>query len=636
MSKLLTSLHAAVDEVLARIHGPIVLGLPLGIGKPNAFVNALYRRVAADPSRQMTILTALSLEVPEGKSELERAFLGPLVARVFKDYPDLDYVKAARGGRLPPNVEVREFFMKTGDYLHNERAQQQHICTNYTFAARDIVLQGVNVLAQAVAAGDVDGEQRLSFSCNPDLSAELAERCAAAGQPLLTVAVINRELPFMLGGAEVGAGFFDLVLDCDEGTHTLFAPPNAKVSTADYAIGLHASSLVRDGGTLQIGIGSLGDAISQSLILRERNAAEYQRMLAGLCPQGLEERELGRFEQGLYGCSEMFVNGFLALIEAGIVRRRVYADVATQRAVNEGTASAQDLPGGVYMTGGFFIGPGAFYQALRRMSDAEREAIDMTRIDFINQLDSPRGEEVELKRAQRRDARFMNTVMKMTILGAAASDALEDGGVVSGVGGQYNFVAQAHALPGARSILMLRACHETADGPVSNIVARYGHCTIPRTLRDIVITEYGVADLRGQTDAEVVKRLIAIADSRFQPGLIREARRMGKIEDGWELPEHCRHNTPQALDAKLHPFTERGLLPGFPFGTDLDEDEIRIVAALRRLKKSTHHPVDLVSTALKSVWEGREAPPEYLKRLGLDEARGFKALLLKKLFAGNL
>jgi acyl-CoA hydrolase len=55
-------------------------------------------------------------------------------------------------------------------------------------------------------------------------------------------------------------------------THALFAPPNNKVSAADYAIGLHASSLVVDGGTLQIGIGSLGDAIGQALIVRDRTA----------------------------------------------------------------------------------------------------------------------------------------------------------------------------------------------------------------------------------------------------------------------------------------------------------------------------------------------------------------------------
>jgi hypothetical protein len=288
------------------------------------------------------------------------------------------------------------------------------------------------------------------------------------------------------------------------------------------------------------------------------------------------------------------------------------------------------------MTGGFFIGPGAFYEALRRLPEPERARIDMTRIDFINQLYGKSAEETQLKREQRRKARFMNTTMKVTLLGAAASDALESGAVVSGVGGQYNFVAMAHALPDARSILMLRATHETAAGPVSNIVWSYGHTTIPRHLRDIVITEYGVADLRAQSDGEIVKRLIAIADSRFQPELVAQAKAHGKLESAWELPASWAHNTPQELDARLHPFTEVGLLPGFPFGTDLTADELKIVAALRRLKKATQHPVELVTLALRSFWEGKEAPPAYLQRLGLDEAQGFKALFIRKLFAGNV
>ena len=57
----LPSFDAAVDAVLDRIPGPIVLGLPLGIGKPNPFVNALYRRIKANPSRRLTIVTALSM-----------------------------------------------------------------------------------------------------------------------------------------------------------------------------------------------------------------------------------------------------------------------------------------------------------------------------------------------------------------------------------------------------------------------------------------------------------------------------------------------------------------------------------------------------------------------------------------------
>ena len=639
----LASVDAAVDAVLARIPGPIVLGLPLGIGKPNPFVNRLYQRIKADPERSLVIVTALSLEVPTGKSELERAFLAPLVARVFQDYPDLDYVKDLRGRRLPGNIEVREFFLKTGDYLDNPLAQQHFISTNYTFAARDMLSQGVNVVAQAVASeGEGGPGWRLSLSSNPDVTHELIERAAAAGQPLLTVGCINRELPFMEGDAAIAPDFFELLVDDPACRHTLFAPPNAKVSTTDHAIGLHASSLVKDGGTLQIGIGSLGDAIAHALTLRQHRNADYRRLLDAFSTHSEDgadqatgpERE--PFAQGLYGCSEMFVNGFLKLIDAGVLKRRVFDDLATQEAVNRGELDAAQLPGGVLMTGGFFLGPTDFYEGLRQLTPEARAAIRMDRIDRINQLDSPDLRDSALRRAQRREARFINTTMKVTLLGAAASDGLESGQVVSGVGGQYNFVAMGHALPGARSILALRACHETADGPVSNIVWQYGHCTIPRHLRDIVITEYGVADLRGKTDAEVVKRLLRIADSRFQPELVQAAKQHGKLEADWVLPEGWTRNTPEQLDAALHPHTEAGLLPGFPFGTDLTADEIRIVTTLRRLKKSLHHPVALITAVVRSAWEGKTAPPAYLERLGLDEARGFKALLLKRLFAGNL
>lgn len=712
--QVIDHLAQAVDVVLAAVPGDIVLGIPLAIGKPNAFVNALYRRIAADPSRRLTIVTALSLEKPVGKSDLERHFLEPLVARVFGDYPDLDYVKALRGPGLPPNIAVHEFFLKTGDYLQNPVAQQGYISTNYTFVARDMLLQGMNVIAQAVAEQGSGSDWQLSVSSNPDVVFEVVERFAAEGMPLLKVGVVNRQMPFMPNGAVVAPGFFDIVVTDPAATHRPFGPPNGKVSTADYAIGLHASSLVADGGTLQIGIGSLGDAIAQALIVRERHGTEYRSILASLCPDGLDGangatlRQTGRFERGLYGCSEMFVNGFLQLIEAGIVRREVFADLTLQRLLNSGAIADETVtpatlaalrqagriqsplrsadvdfllhfgvlrPGvrldghhlvlgahrcstdlddptalatlcthmlgarlthGIVMTGGFFLGPNAFYERLRSMPPQALARIDMTRIDVINQLYGAHPGDAELKRAQRIQARFMNTTMKVTLLGAAASDALESGQVVSGVGGQYNFVAMAHAMPDARSILMLRATHDNADGLHSSIVWNYGHVTIPRHLRDIVITEYGVADLRGQVDSEVVKRLIAIADSRFQDGLVREAQARGKLPAGWQLPERYRHNLPAALDDALHPWSQAGMLPAFPFGTDLTADELHIVTALKRLKRATQHPVDLVTMAVKSLWEGREAPPAYLQRLGLDEANSFKAMFIRKLFAGNL
>lgn len=698
------SIDAAVDYVLDTIPGEVVLGIPLGVGKPNPFVNALYRRIKANPARKLRIITALSLEKPVGHTELERHFLEPLVKRVFADYPDLEYVKDSRAGGLPPNIEVREFFMKTGDYLDNAAAQLGYISTNYTFVARDMAVQGMNVIAQAVAVKDGADGLRLSLSSNPDVSFEVIDRMRVTGQPLMAIGVINREMPFMPNGAEVAPDFFNVVVTDPAATHAVFAPPNNKVTAADYAIGLHASSLVADGGTLQIGIGSLGDAIGQALIVRDRHSAEYQRILESLCPEGLGGRELGRFDAGLYGCSEMFVNAFLKLIEAGIIRREVFGDTVLQQLLNSGrikdetvtpdtlralldggrirsplaagdlaflqrfgvlrpevtldgdqlvfegqrcgnnllddtcfecistTMLGSRLTGGIFMTGGFFLGPRDFYERLRTMPPQELAKIDMTRIDFINQLYGSG----DLKRAQRRKARFMNTTMVVTLLGAAASDALESGQVVSGVGGQYNFVAMSHALPDARLLMMLRATHDNKDGLKSSIVWSYGHVTIPRHLRDVVVTEYGIAELRGQSDGEVVKRLIAIADSRFQDELVTQAKAHGKLAADYEVPECYRHNLPEVLEAKLHPWAQAGLLPDFPFGTDLTDDELHMVRAMKKIKHASNHPSELLTMAVKSLWEGKEAPKAYLERLGLTDAHSFKDLLIRRLFSGNL
>jgi len=701
---MLASLEACVDHILKTVPDTVVLGIPLGVGKPNPLVNALYRRIKADPQRKLRIITALSLEKPVGHSELEKNFLKPLVERVFGDYPDMDYVKDLRAGQLPPNIEVQEFFMKTGDYLGNPTAQMKYISTNYTYAARDMAVQGLNVVAQAVGVKESEAGMRLSMSSNPDLSEEVIECVRASGQPVLAVGVVNRKMPFMPNGAEVGPEFFDVVVTDPKGSHDIFAPPNGKVGVADYAIGLHASSLVADGGTLQIGIGSLGDAIGQALIVRDRHGAEYRHILESLCPEGLAGRELGRFDVGLYGCSEMFVNAFLRLIEAGIIRREVFDDAVLQQLLNNGRIKDENvtpdvlrtlldvgrirsplteedvlflkrfgilrpevqmtaqhlsfahqrcgldlrdeenmacvsqhmlgsrLTHGIFMTGGFFIGPRDFYERLRTMVPQELDKIDMTRIDFINQL---YGNDA-LKRAQRRKARFMNTTMVMTLLGAAASDALESGQVVSGVGGQYNFVAMSHALADAKLIMMLRATHDNKDGLKSSIVWNYGHVTIPRHLRDVVITEYGVAELRGQSDSEVVKRLIAVADSRFQGELVKQAKAHGKLEADYEVPQCYRHNLPEVLAAKLKPWSQAGLLPDFPFGTDLNEDEMHMVRAMKKMKHASNHPTEMLGMAVKSLWADKQAPVAYLDRLGLTHPRGFKNKLMRRLFVNNL
>ena len=178
--------------------------------------------------------------------------------------------------------------------------------------------------------------------------------------------------------------------------------------------------------------------------------------------------------------------------------------------------------------------------------------------------------------------------MMLTTLGAAVSDGLADGRVVSGVGGQYNFVAMAHALPGARSVLCVRSTRRKDGKLQSNIVTSYGHTTIPRHLRDIAITEYGIADLRGRTDGECVAAMLNIADSRFQDELLAAAKRANKIDAGYRVPDAIPAQHAASASRKPSPRSARaGLFSEYPFGTDLTREEIDLAHALRWLKEHT-------------------------------------------------
>jgi hypothetical protein len=106
-------------------------------------------------------------------------------------------------------------------------------------------------------------------------------------------------------------------------------------------------------------------------------------------------------------------------------------------------------------------------------------------------------------------------------------------------------------------------------------------------LRDIVVTEYGIADLRGRTDREVIAALLNIADSRFQDGLKREAQAAGKLARDYQIPDIHRNNTPRAIEERFVLARARGLFSEFPFGTDFTSEEIALAKALARLKDKT-------------------------------------------------
>lgn len=610
MSRIYADPHAVADAILRDCGSRLVVGLPLGLGKANHIANALCERAAADSAIRLTIFTALTLEKPTPKSDLERRFIGPVIERLFGGYPDLDYAKWLHAGILPENIEVAEFFFLAGKWLHHGYAQQHYIAANYTHAVAGMLTRGLNVVLQLVAKRVVNGEVRYSLSCNTDTTLDLLKARAEGRVDFKLVGQVNSELPFMPGPGDLPASEFHAILDSAETDFPLFAPPSEPVGDAKYAIGLHTATLIEDGGTLQIGIGQVGDALAQGLIVRDRNNADFRAVMSSLSP-GEPSRALAPFKEGLNGLSEMFFEAFLGLIEAGIVRREV---------------------DGAWLHAAFFLGPKSFYRALRQMPQDRLDRIRMMPVSYTNEL---YGDE-DAKRRGRPKARFVNNAMMVTLLGDAISDGLSNGQMVSGVGGQYNFVAQAFALEGARSILTLEATRHNGRRLESNIRWSYDHTTIPRHLRDIVVTEYGIADLRGKSDAEVVAAMLCVSDSRFQDELMRQAKAAGKLPQGYEIPSAHRANMPERIARALAPLRDKGLLPQFPFGTDFTGIEQRLIPALQRLKEASASPAGLLALAWRGLSSDDADDAECLMRMGLDAPATMRERVYRLLLRGAL
>ncbi|MCX7561237.1 hypothetical protein OS190_16840 [Sulfitobacter sp. F26204] len=589
--------------IFDRVGGEIRLALPLGLGKPVTLVNALTRAAVNDPSLRLSIFTALTLERPNPGSDIEKRFLNPAMDRLFGRYPALLYADLIKGDGLPDNIEVSEFFFQAGAWMGNNYAQQHYISANYTHARDVLIAQKPNVLAQLMPRhGD-----RVSLSCNTDISVDLFDMRRAGKMDFIAVGELNDALPFMSGGAELESTELEMMLEPAE-QFELFSAVRRPVSHAQHAIGLHVARLVPDGGTLQIGIGAIGDAVANALIKRDSVALDQ---VWDDAPFPLRGNGTGAFKAGLYGVTEMLVGGLLALFEAGIIKRKV---------------------DGAAIHAGFFVEARDMYERLRAMDPEERAKIAMMPVSFTNAL---YGDERE-KRTARDQARFVNSAMQVSLLGDVMSDSAKPGQVVSGVGGQFNFIEQAFALENGRAILTLPATRRSGGSVTSNIVWQLPLTTVPRHMRDIVVTQYGAADLRGQTDEEVIKRLIAIADSRFQQGLLNTAKKAGKVSADYQIPFVHQNNTSEALEHWLAPH-RINLLPDFPFGTDFDRIEQVLLPALSLLGNAAANMRHLAAL----IWASMTLPAHpdesaAMKRMGYDAASRWSAPLQARALRGAL
>lgn len=285
------------------------------------------------------------------------------------------------------------------------------------------------------------------------------------------------------------------------------------------------------------------------------------------------------------------------------------------------------LKSGKLMHAGFFIGSRQFYQQLRDLPPTILDQIEMSSVTRTNSVLWS----YELSQLQRQRARLINSGMMITLGGGLVSDGLRNIQEVSGVGGQFDFVNMAQQLPQARSIINCRSTRSAKGKANSNIIWDYPNLTIPRYLRDIFITEYGIADCRSKIDAELIKEILNITDSNFQEELLMLAKKYGKLPKNYTIPKQFQQNYAGKVNPIIREFQLKGFCKPYPFGSDLTAEENTLAHILLLLKNST--PLKLSFLILRSLlfFSNSKQYDPYLIRMQLDKPKTIKEFIYKKL-----
>ena len=280
----------------------------------------------------------------------------------------------------------------------------------------------------------------------------------AVQQARTVIAQVNDQMPFTLG-LHSTVPVEQITCFVPRSTPVIeLSPPS--IGPVEEAIGRNCAALIRDGDTLQLGIGAIPDAVLR--FLGDKN------------------------DLGIH--SEMFSDGVVELVERGVINNR-------RKTLQPGKSVA------------------AFLMGTRRLYDyAHRNpAVMMAPVDYVN---DPR------VICQNDNMVSINSCVQVDLMGQAASETVGYK-QISGTGGQVDFIRGAAMSRGGRSIL---AFPSTVKGRTSKIVPLLDEGAAVTTSRDdvdYVITEYGAAHLKGRTLRDRARALIQIAHPDFRPDLIR-------------------------------------------------------------------------------------------------------------------
>lgn len=282
---------------------------------------------------------------------------------------------------------------------------------------------------------------------------------AVAESASIVIAEVSKNMPRTYGDSFIHISEIDYIVETEAGPAILKPPV---LTENDEKIGSYISTLIHDGDCMQLGIGAVPDAIL-SFLKTKKNLAIH---------------------------SEMISDGVVDLVESGVIN-----------------CSVKNFhPGKIIVT--FLMGTEKLY----RFAD-NNPMIEMYPVDYVNN---------PAVIAKNDNMVSVNSALQVDFTGQVVSDTIGYK-QYSGTGGQLDFVRGAAWSKNGRSIL---AFHSTAaKGTLSKIVPHVdegANATTPRPDTHYIVTEYGIADLRGKTVAQRAAALIKIAHPDFREKLMRE------------------------------------------------------------------------------------------------------------------
>lgn len=284
---------------------------------------------------------------------------------------------------------------------------------------------------------------------------------AAVAKARAVVLEVNPNVPFTFGNCRIHISQVAALIESEE---PLFEVGMPNIGEVEEAIGKYVADLVEDGSTLQIGFGGIPDAVVMQLV---------------------HKRDLGIH-------SEMLGDGILSLVESGAVtgQRKNY------------------LPGKIIAT--FALGSRRLYRFMHR-----NPLLEMHPADFTND---------PMLACKNDNLVSINGTLQIDLLGQCGSESL-GGSPYSGTGGQVDFVRAANRSIGGKSFIALPSTAK--NGTISRIapmLAPGTHVTTGKNEVNYVVTEFGVAQLRGKSSKQRAQELISIAHPNFRSELREQAK----------------------------------------------------------------------------------------------------------------